>query len=130
MCYNKIKTNISLMILFTQVRVSLIIQDLLVWKYLQSTNIQILFDSYIFWNHAVFFKTTKNIISVADSLDRRGKMKPSVMITSPGSPDITTIHRPHHSTKKRSSCNSSVGGRIQVRIIVQHFSTYYVGTQT
>ncbi|XKL60506.1 hypothetical protein PGB90_007563 [Kerria lacca] len=51
-----------------------------------------------------------------DSLDRRDKMKPSVMITSPGSPDINTIYRSRNSRIMHSFANSSVGGRIQVKM--------------
>lgn len=53
---------------------------------------------------------------VTDSLDRRDKMKPSVMITSPGSPDINTIYRSRNS-RFMQGANSSIGGRIQVNVI-------------
>lgn len=52
-------------------------------------------------------------IFVLDSLDRRDKMKPSVMITSPGSPDINAVYR-SRSARIMQGGNSSVGGRIQV----------------
>ncbi|XP_065203786.1 regulating synaptic membrane exocytosis protein 2 isoform X3 [Planococcus citri] len=50
-----------------------------------------------------------------DSLDRRDKMKPSVMITSPGSPDINTIYRSRNS-RFMQGANSSIGGRIQMKL--------------
>ncbi|XP_065203791.1 regulating synaptic membrane exocytosis protein 2 isoform X7 [Planococcus citri] len=50
-----------------------------------------------------------------NSLDRRDKMKPSVMITSPGSPDINTIYRSRNS-RFMQGANSSIGGRIQMKL--------------
>lgn len=41
-------------------------------------------------------------------------MKPSVMVTSPGSPDLNTIYRSRTSRIMQASANSSIGGRIQV----------------
>lgn len=77
----------------------------------------------------IFFNTIGNIlwtyflckqcnyfVSVADSLDRRDKMKPSVTITSPGSPD--TIYKSRPSRMMHPTGGSSIGGRIQVRFLL------------
>lgn len=45
-------------------------------------------------------------------------MKPSVMITSPGSPDVNTIYRSRTSRMMHPSGNSSIGGRIQVSFLL------------
>lgn len=71
-------------------------------------------NTYEFWLFSRIFFQFTFISCVTDSLERRDKMKPSVMITSPGSPDINAVCRSRTSARTMQGANSSIGGRIQV----------------
>lgn len=62
-----------------------------------------------------------HLFSVADTYDGR-KDKPSVLVTSPGSPDLHASHRPQRMPPLTN--RNDVGGRMQVKICYKKRNFY------